>query len=417
VTHGDRLVLAVLAVGVVGWAGLRYHTFVGEPVVWTDTRLYEQVAAASLWSGGFWAGPRTWGLPLLYKLVSGDSHRALAQFLIADFCWLALAVASARAVCARLLRVAVFGLVLAFSLLPVIIQWESDLMSDSLGLSLTALLLAAWLELLRRPNWWRMGAVTAVTLMWVGTRDDHAYVVLFTTPLIALSLFRREHRAIKAALLVGSLAVAGLGFASAEVGVRWSEGFRQTMYTRLVRDPAIDAYFKKHAGAGDWVSNKGRRVYVEFLVTHPWYTLSAPFSSRATDTYAPGRPSYKAVLAPDTRFDDATARWYRPVLPAFIVKVLYVPDAIVVAAIAVLVAIMAAAYAAIRGWRAIWAVPAAGLLVFYPHALMVWHAAAADLDRHSLVNAVTLRLSTLLLVVFIADAVWSSHRHTSGSSG
>ncbi len=76
----------------IGWAGLRYHSFVGTPISAGDTQIYRDVAAASIWSGHFWAGGRTWGLPLLYKLIPSDSGRVHAQFLIADLCWLALAV-------------------------------------------------------------------------------------------------------------------------------------------------------------------------------------------------------------------------------------------------------------------------------------------------------------------------------------
>jgi hypothetical protein len=400
------LLYAVLAIGVIGWAGLRYHSFRGIPVVWTDTRLYKQVAAAPIWSGGFWAGPRTWGLPLLYKLVSGDRHRVLAQFLIADACWLALAIASARAVAARLLKVAIFAFVLAYSLLPMITQFEPNLLSDSLALSLTALLFAVWLELVRRPNWWWTAAALAVTLLWAGSRDSHTDVVLFTTPIIALTLLRAGHRRLKLVLLAGAFAIVVLGFATEEASARWREGWDQTVYTRLMKDPAVKAYFVSHLGSANWVSNAGRRVYAEYLLTHPLYTLTAPLSSRATDMYNPGRASYEAVLAPNTHWDPPA--WYRAVLPKRLVDILYVPNAFAIAGLALVVAAVAGAYALVRRPQAFWVVPAAGMLVFYPHALVIWHVASADLDRHSIVNAIILRLSTVLLAVFVADAAWSS---------
>jgi hypothetical protein len=199
-TRSDRLLACVYAVGVIGWAGLRYHSFVGTAIPTGDTQIYRDVAAASIWSKQFWAGGRTWGLPLLYKIIQGDSARVKAQFLIASACWFALAIAAARAVSARLIKVVLFAFVLGFSLLPVITQWEPDLMSDSLALSLTVLLLAAWLELVRLPNWPRTVAVLVVSLAWASTRDDHAYVLVFVAPLIALTLIRTGHRWIKIAL-------------------------------------------------------------------------------------------------------------------------------------------------------------------------------------------------------------------------
>ena len=392
--------------GVIGWAGLRYHSFVGTAVPTGDTQIYRDVAAASIWSKAFWAGERTWGVPLLYKIVQSDKARVDAQFLIACVCWLALAVAAARAVSARLIKLAVFAFVLGFSLLPVITQWEPDLMSDSLALSLTVLLLAAWLELVRLPNWPRTAAVLVISLAWASTRDDHAYVLVFVAPLIALTLLRAGHRWIKIVLVAGVLVIAGLGLASADVGVRWFDALRITIYTRLVKDPEAMAYLSKRLPAGDWGTPRGRHVYLDYLISHPAYTLTAPFSGRKTDSYAPNRPSYEAVLAPDTKWYDSKTRWYRPVLPQPIVDALYVPNAIVIAVIAILVALVATGFAVLRRPEPVWAVPAAGLLLFYPHTLMVWHAAAADLDRHSLVSAITLRLCAVLLAAFVVDRAW-----------
>ena len=402
--RGDSVLLAVYVIGVIGWAGLRYHTFVGTAVPAGDTQIYRDVAAASIWSGHFWAGGRPWGTPLLYKLISSDSGRIRAQFLIADICWLALAVAATRAMSARLVKVAVFAFVLGFSLLPIVTQWEPDLLSDSLSLSLTVLMLAAWLELVRAPNWPRAIAVLVISLFWGSTRDDHAYVLLFTAPLIAVTLWRVGHRWIKIALVAGTLLIAGLTFTSADVGVRWFDALRITTYTRLVKDPTAMAYLSKRLPGGDWGTPKARRVYLEFLITHPAYTLTAPFSNRKTDSYVPGRPSYEAVLAPNTKWYDSKTRWFRPVLPRPIVDALYVPNAIATALIAILVAVTGMAFAIAGRAKPVWAVPTAGLILFYPHTLMVWHAAAADLDRHSLVSAITLRLSTLLLAAFIVDA-------------
>lgn len=123
------------------------------PRAFPDSRGYLEVATHPIWSADFVAGTRPWTLPLVWKLVpDSDLWRTKAQFGISIVCWLALACAMAQSVRGRGYRIGVFAVVLIFSMSLSVIQFDTLLISESIAISLTALLLAAWLWVLRAPS-------------------------------------------------------------------------------------------------------------------------------------------------------------------------------------------------------------------------------------------------------------------------
>jgi hypothetical protein len=69
--------------------------------------------------------------------------------------------------------------------------------------------------------------------------------------------------------------------------------------------------------------------------------------------------------------------------------------------------ILGASAASVRAGvaRPVWAVPLLVLALLYPLLLVIWHGDSAAIPRHSLPVGVELRLSMLLLALFIVDAV------------
>ena len=57
-----------------------------------------------------------------------------------------------------------------------------------------------------------------------------------------------------------------------------------------------------------------------------------------------------------------------------------------------------------------WLVPTLGLLSTVPHALLVWDGDWVELARHSVLVAILLRASLLMLVFFVLDRFLSSRR-------
>ncbi len=170
---------AIFALIAAGYVALRLSAFLQSPTLrYPDTGTYLRSSGFPLFSEQFLAGQRAWALPLLYRaLPDSDTARAVGQLVVSIGCWLALAAAVAWNVRHTVLRAVAFGSVLVFSLSVWVTQWDRLLLSESLAVSLTAAVLAAWLALVRAPNRWTVAALLGTTLLWAAVRDSNAYVV------------------------------------------------------------------------------------------------------------------------------------------------------------------------------------------------------------------------------------------------
>ena len=374
----------------------------------TDTPSYEQVAAHPLWSVDFYGGVRPFTLPLLYKVVTGSEGRIVAQLVISTLCWLVLAGAVARAVRHRVVRPVAFAAVLAFSLTTEVILWDTLLLSESLTFALTALLLAAWFGLLRRPTRAAAVLVVVLLLLWTFARDSNAYVVLALAVLLAFSLLEARQRRLKLALLVACASIFAAGFGSAEAGERWLQPMHDVVFRRVIPTPGLREYFAQHglSTTVNWTVTpwleRARSIYVGYLLRHPSYTLAAPFHGRQQALYStPG--NLESLLDPDLRiYNDNASRRFLP-LPGLLERVLF-PRGLI--AVLTLIGAAVALTAVVAAWarpETVWIVPAGLLLTTYPHLLVVWHFSGYEVDRHALEAALLLRLGVLLLLVFSVD--------------
>src|SRR4051812_39215883 len=143
----------VLILVAAGYVLFRVIGFIGaEPRIFPDTGTYEHVAREPIMSIDFRAGWRAPTVPLFYKLVSGNEARIWIQLALSIVCWLALAAAVAATISERRRRPLAFSAVLLFALAPEVVLWDAGLLSESVSLSLTAALTAAWLWIARWPS-------------------------------------------------------------------------------------------------------------------------------------------------------------------------------------------------------------------------------------------------------------------------
>src|SRR3954451_14305288 len=194
------MVLVALA-----YVTLRLSAFLpASPRTFPDSGTYITYSRQSLLRLAFWAGPRPPTLPFLYKLLpDSDSWRTGAQLAVSIASWLALGAAVAACVARPWVRLAGFALVLAFSCSAWVAQWDAAVLSESLTLSLSALVLAAWLIYVRAPGWWTAAGVLATTLAWVLVRDSSIVVVAGAAAASAVTLLVPGDRRVRGALAVG----------------------------------------------------------------------------------------------------------------------------------------------------------------------------------------------------------------------
>lgn len=387
---------------------LRGGSFVYTAVRVTDTPTYEATSGASILSADFWAGQRPFTVPLLWKVVPDDSARIVAHLSLSIVAWFALGVAVA--VCVRqgsLARLA-FALVLLFSATTEIILWDPLLLSESVSLSLTALLVAGWLVFVRSPTWFAVAGVLVVSLLWAFTRDSHAYVLLFTALVLLVSLVHDAHRPKKAALAFGCVLIVALSVGSASEGTRWYQPMRDILLNRVAVDPKMETYFEGRLGPF-WRDLDARRVYARYLLGHPGYTFGDPFLGSQTTPFSSG-DSASSLLDPDFRIynDNAADRSFP--LPRTLDDAVFVHGKRALLVVLIVVVAGAVGVAVRFGLSPVSVVPAVGLVSTVPHALVAYHLSGLEVDRHALEVAVLLRLSVLLLAVFALDSALAGIR-------
>jgi hypothetical protein len=402
-----------------------------DPRVFPDTGVYDKVAAAPLLSESFLAGGRPPTVPLAYKLLGGESARVAAQLLLSIACWTGLAAAVATSLRDPLLRVAGFAAVLAFSLSHEIVLWDADLLSESVAISLTAALIAAWLLVIRRPAGWSVALMVVTSAAWALSRDPHAYLlVAVALALAATLLVARDGARLRITAVVALLAIAAASLVSASTGYpRWLLPVQNLVTLRISDDPEGLRHFERagmpvsarftelseqHRETGVrpfehpgelyygrvpeerfmpfqlWLADHGRGTYAHYLLTHPG-AVAAGIGPSLDALLDPGVERYGASVGPAE-------------LP--VVSALAYAGGPWLMAAWLLIAVALAAVAAIRaGPRREWAVPLFLIAASAPFALFVYHAGAQELDRHELIPSILLRLGALLLALMAVDAL------------
>lgn len=353
----------------------------------------------------------------------------LAQSLVSVAAWTFLAWSVARAVRARWLRGPAAGLVLLFGASDPIVQWEGSVLSESLSLSLLALVAACALLLTERWTRPRTGLLVASSAAWALTRDQNAFVLLaVAAAIVILAALRRAPRRVLG-IAAAFAAVVAVTTASGVISGRLAHPnlFYNTMARRILTEPARVEWFKAHgmpvspallrlAGAWataegsafytdpelvsfrGWVAKAGRRTLLLYLATHP----GASFAEPVAEGYrmlsppdppelggAPGLSYYRPIdfATPMPLLSAATYPWSTPLLWLMAG-----------------VAFLAALASAVRyGARAAWWVPLCLVGTSFPYLALVWWSGSLEVGRLGLMPAVQLRLGVWILFVFATD--------------
>jgi hypothetical protein len=387
------------------WQGL-----VGPPLQWPDSTSYAHSA--------LWAGARPPLVPALWRLTGTPTAFVLVQTLFAIVAWWYLAWTVAELVRPGWWRVAAGGAVLAFALTTSIVLWDRSVLSESVGLSLLALLFATAINVTVRVTPGRVAALAAVGAAFALTRDSQIWMIVGLGVAIGGYAVVRHSSArvvVLACLLIGVSIFALAGEAASHRNV---VNVDQALYVRIFPYPDRVAWFARHGmpdaarvnlyakharrvAHGDapvvsidaadgtvqplvhWLHTDATRVYLEWLALHPVYVLTEPFRVPSrTFNNAGGR--IRGYAAPDR----TELSW---------IDAVFDPGPWVV-----LAALVGALVVAWRReiWRARWWRMVALLGVFgLGEMLVAWHGDGSESTRHGIVGSVTVRLAVLVLLV------------------
>ncbi|HEX6418007.1 MAG TPA: hypothetical protein VFZ77_05910 [Acidimicrobiales bacterium] len=440
---GPALVAGVVAL-VAGAGGRLWQMWGRAPLEWADTADFLATSRAGWASLGLWAGQRPAGPALLLKAVGGDQTSYIAaQAAIAVACWAALAAAVAAAVADRRVRVAAVAAVVAFSLTSPVTMWDRSVLSESLAVSLLALVVAAGLRLAAGATPRRVALLLAALASWALVRDTHGAVALVGGAAVAVAVavswllerqdrWRVPWRGVAArdrrpwtAFAAGAVALGVLvGWASSH-GERHLFPLGNVYEVRVLPYPDRVAWFvdrgmpqgEVFAGPGArpphvledgvpvlyvaeddpalapwraWLESDGRQALARYVVSHPSYALFEPLRS------------------PERAFNNAFGdrEFYAPL------DMRHVP--LVDRGFALPTTVVLAVGAGVLGWligRGRWspamAVGLVAAVLAVPHGLVAWHSDGMETARHLVVPALQVHLGVLLMVVGLARGTGS----------
>ena len=195
-----------------------------------------------------------------------------------------------------------FVLVLGFSLVPAVAVWDGALLSESLSLSLAALLASAMLMLVHEPRWrWAIGII-AVAVLLAGTRTTNGYLAPFLLLPVATAIVGRGRR-IALAVAVAALVIPTTTHLAANAR-QWQVALGEVIAGRVLHEPGKLRYFEQrgmpvtptleqdiYANRSPqsqfeatpalqpfmpWFKSRARDVYRDYLISHPTGTISDP---------------------------------------------------------------------------------------------------------------------------------------------
>ncbi len=411
------LVASIVLLRLLAVAGMRLYIYV-------DSGEYDRIDFSGDWR-------RPWATPYLYWLIPGNARGlVVGQALVGALCWATLALSAAAWFRVRSPRVVVAVAIAALGCTTIVVNWDAAKLSESLGLSLTVLVIAAWLNLLRRTEILTALLVALATLPWLFVRQSlipTAWLVVILALAGAVVVWcRRPPTGTRAVRILAVLCLV-LAVETAVASATYShnqeivhENLLVIVANRVATDPGRLEWFTDHGmpvpASGDlgpdslrsdpafsnWVAHEGRSTYLKYLATHPWYTATAPlgdFAGVRQSSADEATPSI-AMLAPPDSY--ATSR---PVLPDLVERLLFGPgDTGMV--ILLLVVVLGWTAARVRRRSVRWTIPLSLIGLAIASLYAGWHGATPELGRLALVGAMVLRIGLFLqLAVLVEDEV------------
>jgi len=302
-------------------------------------------------------------------------------------------------------------------------MWNHIILSEALSISLMVLILAVWLSLLQYWRWGKLLALIVLFGWWIGTRETNIYLSLMVAGILVLvGLFYKRQRFYWAvsAILIGYCAI-NMQISEIPRIPRWLYPLTNTLLHRILPNEEYLSYFQAHGldtppelmvlsggfansgnfavynnstldGVEEWLYRKGKDVYLQFLISHPVYTITEPWKN--IDLML--EPQDLSRYAPEQ---------YQPLLGWLFGNLIY-PNSLwlvtLLAFVTVTTTILAKSRKKIPSFC--WLILGT-LVLFFPHFYIVWHGDAVEVGRHAVQASVQLRLCLWLLLFLTLDKI------------
>ena len=385
-----------------------------------DSSDYTLPASTFAWNDlHLWTFTKPWGAAVFYKLIGvSPSSIDLAQTLVSIFAWLMLAWAFSQIIRNRWLRVISFFFILGFSLASSVQLWNHVIQSESLSISLMVLIFATWLLLVKKWHWAKFILLIFLFAWWIGTRETNIYLsLLIAGVLVLIGFFHKKQRFYWIlSILIVIFSYQNMQISKMLTMKRWLYPLTNIVLQRILPNDEFLAYFEEENmpvspellalsrnfahdddfalfnsmalnDAENWMLKSGKKVYIQFLLTHPIYTLKSPWenleillSPKGIESYAPAQ--------------------YVPFM-AWLFGGLFYPNSLWFLFFLALLSLMSIKFST-ENTPYFWLL-LGFLLLFFPHFYLAWHGDALEVARHAIQASIALRLALWLLLFGSVD--------------
>ena len=425
---------------------LTYKEFCLERV-FRDTLGYVKVAELPFLAPNFWAGERSFSLPLLYKLLGvislnyelPDTMAMVAAFQtwLSIACWTLLAGATAAHLRNRWLGPLAFALVLIFSASLEISLWDTLMLSESLSLSLFALICAGWLVWIKQLNrskkswssWLLISGQIVITILYTFVRDSNIYFVLIGAVIISAGvIFKKIPRsswvqtAITTVSVVAVLVISNLNMAA---GNRWQIFIYDQLALNILPDPVAREFFVREGlpisdplmaistmvgyqyqdllanapelkSVNTWINQESKTAYLKYLISNPANSMFEPISN-AQVLISPKTIGYLYPRFPDLPYPRRVTLF----------SAVFYPNSLPIAIALLALAGTGSIVFWIRGnpQQPAWLFVSILVFSLYPLMFLIWHGEPMEVGRHAAQIGAQLRLAGWICVALLIDGV------------
>lgn len=346
---------------------------------------------------------RTWVYPVVLAALNDRQVIAL-QAAVSGVAFITLAVAIGSTIVDSRVRYAIGAVILAFGLAPRLTAWDAVILTESLAVSLTAILVAALIWFDKVP-WW---AFSILFTIWMFLRDAHLFTGILVVIGLTVHAFRTREWIVPA---ICSTVIVWGGLA--QMNDKTVEAFSVAFNVAYRVDDDADAmnWFLDHGMPASpafteqefffeviplyedptfrtWAETDGPVVYMRFVASHPSIALQG-----IERILIDGDTDDEAFV------DDTSGRTFRPVgLPIWPSEASKFTAALMAAA---LLASLLVARSDRLDKR--WLLPSLFIASTLPLAMLTYHAALIEFGRHGLVITFVLVISCLWIVALSVD--------------
>ncbi len=414
-----------------------------------DTYSYVFTSSYPLSDIHFWAGMRSFTLPLFYKLIGYTSSNYFdqiamnqvgrVQILFSELSWVILALSISLAIKDKFTKVIGFAIILLLGASLDITIWDKSMLSESISTSLLVVFLATiiiagivWDKKHYIPVWEQsllVGAILIVGILYSFARDPNAYFVLFISGLMLFGIIFppiRKHSLFCSylAVMIGLLTIFFVQNISVNVSKRFEsplivnvmerivpsqenlnyfiqhgmpfndklasmslEEFHSLGYHGIIESPPIDPAILPFV---EWIDKHGKLVTLQFLLSRPVFLFITPLKDFWYIVNGDYSQYSWAVYSPTARPALLTA--------LFFPRTNWWPY---LSAILLLINVIAIWKSANQ--KSIWYLSVTLFLSTYPMAVLVWQTVPIELGRHALQIALLLRLVSWVVIVLILE--------------